>query len=135
MLTPKQAWIKECRWCSNCPPGRCLTTVCKLSPVFIFPSTLQRIKAHCLNCAAQDTHETKPQAVKTCNGHLLRENNNTDRWMSDEGERGICFLHPFRFGKNPTYKKRPLTPEERERRAAPLKKWRSKQAPGTQNGT
>lgn len=108
MLTPKQAWTKECRWCSNCPPGRCLTTVCKLSPVFIFPSTLKRIKAHCQECAGED-------GPKTCDGKLERPNANGN----------ICFLHPFRLGKNPSRKKRTLSNPEYEKRCEVLKKARA----------
>ena len=57
---------------------------------------------HCLDCAALDHGETPEYAVETCKGDLLRENGNTSRWTDDKGvDRGICWLHPYRGGKNP----------------------------------
>ena len=122
-LTPRQAIQKECRWCAGNTPDNCNTTICQLSDLFEHPSSLQRIKAHCLMCAAQDLHETPQQAVKACKGDLLRENGNQKRWTLPDGTtRGACFLYPYRLGKNPERKKRtPLTPEQYERRCEILK--------------
>lgn len=99
-MTAAQAIGWECNSC--CPgqrmtPSRCPTTVCKLSPdVFRCRSSVKRIKAHCLDCAARDLEGTAHEAVRQCTGQLLQEN----------GNGGMCWLHPFRLGKNPDRPKR-----------------------------
>jgi hypothetical protein len=115
MLTAAQAIRKECRFCVGAAQSHCTTTVCKLHPaVFKCRSSVKRIRAHCLECAAQDIGETRFEAIATCTGHLLRENGNTARWIAADGvERGICFLHPYRFGRNPTRTKYPSPPKRK----------------------
>ena len=122
-MTPKTAWFKECRWCSGCKPYDCITQICSLSPnVLENISTLKRIKAHCLDCAALDIGESPQLSVKKCDGHILRENHNSDRWVDKDGvNRGLCFLHKFRFGKNPNRKKRTLTEAHKAKLLASLK--------------
>jgi len=121
-LTAAQAIKRECRWCSGVTPEKCWTTVCKLSPnVYKCRSSVKRIKAHCQDCGARDIGETPYKAVATCNGHLLRENGNTVRWTDSDGkERGVCFLHPYRFGKNPGRTKYP-SPPRRKQAATPAR--------------
>lgn len=82
-MTPARSIRLECRWCSNCKSVDCISKVCKLKDVSL--SHLKRIRAHCLDCV-----ETR-QEVKECTGKLLYE----DR---------LCYLHPYRFGKNPNRK-------------------------------
>lgn len=82
-MTPARAIRLECRWCSNCKTIDCISKVCKLKDVSLSP--LKRIRAHCLDCV-----ETR-QEVKECTGKLLFE----DR---------LCYLHLYRFGKNPRLK-------------------------------
>ena len=70
-MTAAQAIRRECRFCIGAAQANCTTAVCKLHPdVFKFRSSVKRIRAHCLDCAAQDIHETKHEAVATCDGHL-----------------------------------------------------------------
>lgn|GEM_PF-1490748 len=122
--TAAQAIRKECRFCIGAAQANCTTAVCKLHPdVFKCRSSVKRIRAHCLECAAQDIHETKFEAVATCNGHLLRENENAVRWIDDEErERGVCFLHLYRVGKNPDRRK--MSSETRAKRSEILAKHR-----------
>ena len=123
-LTAAQAIRKECRFCIGAAQANCTTAVCKLHPdVFKCRSSVKRIRAHCLECAAQDIHETKFEAVATCNGHLLRENENEIRWTDADGvERGACFLHLYRVGKNPDRRK--MSSEARAKRSEVLAKHR-----------
>jgi transcriptional regulator with XRE-family HTH domain len=123
-MTPAQAIRAECRWCIGAAQSNCTTTVCKLHPAaFKCRSSVKRVRAHCLDCAAQDLHETRHEAVATCDGHLLRENGNEIRWTDSEGvERGVCFLLPYRFGKNPSRRK--MSPEARAKQAEALAKHR-----------
>ena len=83
-MTPARAIKLECKWCSGYEGIRkavtCDSDICKLNNKSLSP--LKRIKAHCLDCV-----ETR-QEVKNCIGKLLSE----DR---------LCYLHPYRFGKNP----------------------------------
>ncbi|MCK6468633.1 MAG: hypothetical protein L6Q53_10610 [Candidatus Brocadia sinica] len=82
--TPAQAVRLECKWCIGMVKGaKCESEICKLKDKSL--SFLKRIKAHCLDCM-----ETK-QEVKNCTGKLLSE----DR---------LCYLHPYRFGRNPRQK-------------------------------
>jgi hypothetical protein len=123
-LTPAQAIKRECRFCIGAAHANCTTTVCRLHPsMFKCRSSVKRIRAYCLDCAAQDTHETKHEAVATCNGRLLRENGNTARLTDVDGvERGVCFLHSYRLGKNPDRRK--MSPETRAKRSELLAKHR-----------
>jgi hypothetical protein len=99
-LTASQAIRRECRRCGGVTPEQCWTRICKLSPnVYECRSKVKRIRAHCLDCAALDIGETPFQAVKSCNGLLLRGNPGGN----------VCFLHPYRFGKNPNRPKYKLT--------------------------
>jgi hypothetical protein len=122
VLTAAQVIRKECRFCIGAAQTNCTTTVCNLHPaVFKCRSSVKRIRGHCLYCVAQDIDETAYKAVATCDGHLLRENGNTARWTDANGlERGVCFLHPYRFGKNPTRTKYP-SPPKREPSATPAR--------------
>lgn len=90
-------------------------------------SSVKFIREVCLECAARDIGETEAQAVRSCTGHLLRENHNPSRWTSGTGEyfpagdtRGVCWLHPYRFGKNPDRVKREWSPEQRAAQATRL---------------
>lgn len=86
-MTPAKAIGLECKWCSGIEGKRliakCNSEICKLNNKSLSP--LKRIKAHCLDCV-----ETR-QEVKNCTGKLLFE----DR---------LCYLHPYRLGKNPRKK-------------------------------
>lgn len=102
----------ECKWCSRVKPIDCITMCCKLSPGCEeeFKSTLQRIKAHCKDCAADND-------PKECDGRLLRPNGNNN----------VCRLHPYRLGKNPERKKRaPLTMEQVKKRLEGLAEYHKK---------
>jgi len=102
MLTAAQAILKECWSCIGNSRSKCASRVCKLRPEnFKCRSSVKRIRAHCLDCAALDIGETPAHAVKTCIGKLLRENGNGK----------MCWLHPFRFGKNPNRPKRTSPPQ------------------------
>jgi hypothetical protein len=113
-IAASQAIRKECRVCNGSALANCASKVCKLHPgVFACRSSVKRIKAHCLDCAAQDIGESPRVAVAGCNGRLLRENGNEIRWTDTTGvERGLCFLHPYRFGKNP--RRTEMTPERKK---------------------
>jgi hypothetical protein len=111
-MTAAEAIRNECRACQpeqRMTPEKCETTMCKLSPnAFECRSSVKRIRTHCLDCAALDflpgtnVLESPQSAVKKCEGRLLRENGNAVRWTDADGvERGVCFLNPYRFGKNP----------------------------------
>jgi hypothetical protein len=83
-------------------PSKCPTKVCKLSPeVFRCRSSVKRIKAHCLDCTVREIDGTALKAVRACTGRLLREN----------GNGGMCWLHPFRLGKNPDRPRRTPAPD------------------------
>lgn len=114
-LSAAQAIRREYRWCIGSSQASCITKVCKLHPdVFECRSSVKRIKAHCLDCAAQDVGESPKAAVSSCNGRLLRENGSAVRWVDPAGvERGVCFLHPYRFGKNP--RRAGMSPERRKK--------------------
>lgn len=116
-MSAREAIAEECRTCQpgiRMSPAKCKSTVCKLNiGVNKCRSSVKRVKAHCLDCAAQDTGETRHEAVRSCTGRLLRENGNSIRWIDSDGrERGVCFLHPYRLGKNPYRPKRTLTPAQ-----------------------
>ena len=121
-MTPAQAIRRECRFCINAAQSNCTTTVCKLHPsVFKCRSSVKRIRTQCLECAARDIGETPHKAVASCNGRLLRENGNEVRWTDSDGkERGVCFLHPYRLGKNPSRTRYP-SPPTRKPSAAPAR--------------
>ena len=83
-MTPAKTIKLECRWCMGGTRGmNCYSEVCKLNDKSLTP--LKRIKFHCLDCV-----ESKGE-VKNCSGKLLFE----DR---------LCYLHPYRLGKNPRLK-------------------------------
>jgi hypothetical protein len=134
-MTAAQAIRRECKWCSAVTPEKCDAKMCKLSPkVFECRSSVKRIRVHCLQCAAQDIGETAHEAVKTCEGRLLRENGNAVRWADSEGtERGVCFLHPYRLGKNPYRPKRKAPPGQGQRGAEALAKYRRERTTGVQD--
>ncbi|OHB35069.1 MAG: hypothetical protein A2Y08_02740 [Planctomycetes bacterium GWA2_40_7] len=80
-ITPSKAIKLECKGCMGSMKSfKCDSQICKLNNKSLSP--LKRIKAHCLDCV-----ETR-QEVKDCTGKLLFE----DR---------VCYLHPYRLGKNP----------------------------------
>ena len=80
-MTPAKAIKLECKWCMGSMKSfKCDSQICKLNNRTL--SHLKRIKAHCLDCV-----ETR-QEVKDCTGKLLSENR-------------LCYLHPYRLGKNP----------------------------------
>jgi hypothetical protein len=120
MITASQAIKRECHWCIGTSQAQCTTKVCKLHPgVSELRSRVKRIREHCLDCAAQDIGETKYKAADTCTGRLLCENGNEVRWVDSAGvERGVCYLHPYRFGKNPNRvshtRKMPTPPAARD---------------------
>ena len=61
-----------------------------------------------------DTGERPHEAVRDCKGDILLENGNPSKWTDEAGvERGMCWLHPYRFGKNPYRPKRPATPAQK----------------------
>jgi hypothetical protein len=124
VLTAAQVIRLECRFCTRTAQAKCTTKVCNLHHgVSELRSSVKKIKAHCMGCAAQDIGETRFEAIATCTGHLLRENGNTARWTDADGlERGVCFLHPYRLGKNPT--RRRMSPETRAKRSEVLAKHR-----------
>jgi len=102
-VSAARAIKRECRFCSGGPQSACRTETCKLHPsVFECRSSVKRIKAHCLECAAHGSGETRHEAVRNCSGRLLREN----------GNGGKCWLHPFRLGKNPNRPKRTPAPSQ-----------------------
>ena len=121
-LTAAKVIRKECRFCIGAAQANCTTTVCKLHPnVFKCRSSVKRIKTHCQDCAVRDLSGSVHQAVRDCTGRILRENGNPVRWTDKDGqERGVCFLHPYRFGKNPTRAKYP-SPPQRKRSATPAR--------------
>lgn len=83
-MTPSKAIRLECKWCmGGRKTYRCDRDICKLNNKTLSP--LKRIKAHCLDCV-----ETR-QKIKDCTGKLLFE----DR---------LCYLHIFKFGRNPKLK-------------------------------
>lgn len=83
-MTPAIAIRLECKWCMGSVKSfTCDSEFCKLNNKSLTP--LRRIKAHCLDCV-----ETR-QEVKECTGKLLFE----DR---------LCYLHPYRLGRNPKIK-------------------------------
>ena len=121
--TPAKAITSECRWCKGGARWVCESTVCALNGP---GSSLKRIKAHCLDCAARDLGESAHDAVRSCDGHLLRENWNAERWTDPTGkERGLCFLLPYRFGKNPARPRR-LSPEHKAKMIAALAEYHSR---------
>jgi len=99
-MTPAHAIKAECRRCNGGSRRKCESKVCALNkPGY----KLLRIKAHCRECNGDD-HPSE------CTGRLLN------------GE--ICFLHPFRLGRNPSSKMRTLTPERKAAAVARLEKYR-----------
>ena len=91
-MTPKQAWKLVCKQCAKTTPHKCETKICQLSDIFKFKSTLKRIKAHCLDCAATDLDQPITRDVINCVDTK-------------------CPLHPYRLGKNPNRKKRAPNPD------------------------
>lgn len=99
-VSPTKAIKLECKYCLNGERiSQCNTKVCKLDRKVFQGSALKRIKAHCLDCVCGTHYD-----VKACDGKLL------DKDIND----GTCFLHPFRLGKNPFFKKRILTENEKD---------------------
>lgn len=126
-VTAARAIGRECNSC--CPgqrmtPSKCPTKVCKLSPeVFQYRSSVKRIKAHCLDCAVRELDGTAIKAVRACTGRLLREN----------GTGGMCWLHPFRLGKNPDRPRRTPAPDLGKKGAEVLARYRRGQRPDIGN--
>jgi hypothetical protein len=89
---------QECRSCNTLSQNQCVTKVCQLHPnVWTGKrSKVRQIKAHCLDCVGTI------QQVKDCTGKLLRPNDNGN----------MCYLHPYRTGKNPARKKSGRTPSQ-----------------------
>ena len=84
IMTPSKAIKLECRWCmGSVKSSTCDSQICKLNNKSLTP--LKRIKSHCLDCV-----ESRKE-IKDCTGKLLFE----DR---------LCYLHPYRLGKNPRLK-------------------------------
>jgi len=74
-------------------------------------TAIQAIKAYCIGCMGGDKTE-----VKLCP-------------CSD------CELHPFRLGRNPNYKGRELTDEEREKRAEQMREMQRKRKEESERNT
>ena len=91
-MTAAQAIRLECRWCNTKAQAECVTKICNLHPEVWTGkrSKVRQIKAHCIACVGSVLQ------VKECDGNLLRKNGNDN----------ICYLHPYRMGKNPAIKKR-----------------------------
>ena len=101
-LTAAQAIRRECKSCSGTTPKNCPTELCKLSPdVFPCRSSVKRIAAHCKDCSGENP-------PITCKGLLLRPNGNVRI-----EEYSLCWLHPFRLGRNPYKPKREPTPHQK----------------------
>ena len=101
-MTAAQAIHKECRACTGNARSKCISATCKLRPEnFKYRSSVKRIAAHCRECAISDSGRSL-KAVKYCTGQLLRENGNGK----------MCWLHPFRMGKNPNRPKRASLPQK-----------------------
>jgi hypothetical protein len=81
-LSPSRAIKKECQWCLNNRFPDCGSRVCILKNDELTP--LRKIRKHCLDCAGDSFAE-----VKACDGKVLYPEPHT------------CYLHEFRFGKNP----------------------------------
>lgn len=93
MISADKAIRKECKFCipgKDMTPEKCSSEVCQLcGGVWEGPkSRVKQIRAFCLDCAGS------VKDVEECKGLLLRDN----------GNGGICWLHPYRFGKNPARK-------------------------------
>ena len=83
-LTPKQAISAECKFCNNTINFHgCSSELCQLNNMEL--KHIKRIKAHCLTCVP----EQNLPGVKDCDGKVTNS------------EPHICYLHPFRLGKNP----------------------------------
>ena len=103
MISADKAIRNECKFCQprlQMTPEKCYSQVCQLSAsVWDGPkSRVKQIRAHCLECAGS------VQAVEECKGNILRDN----------GNGGICWLHPYRFGKNPARKAAPLSDRKKK---------------------
>ena len=87
VLTAARAIKLECRYCNTLSQSECITKICNLHPNVWEGkrSKVKQIRAHCLECAGT------PAEVKSCDGKILRKNEN----------KNICYLHPYRMGKNP----------------------------------
>jgi hypothetical protein len=72
-----------------------------------------------LDCAARDLEGTAHEAVKACTGLLLCEN----------GNGCVCWMHPFRLGKNPYRTKRTPAPDLGKKGAEVLARYRRGQQP------
>ena len=103
-MTAAQAIKKECRFCNTLPQSACVTRRCNLHPGVWEGkrSKVRQIRAHCLECAGA------PDQVKSCNGKLGRKNDNGN----------ICYLHPYRMGRNPARAKQTASPALMSRLAA-----------------
>ena len=99
-MTPGQAIKAECRKCKGGQVFRCESKTCDLNRT---GRPLPKIKAHCKTCNGDDH-------PRECTGKLLDD--------------GSCNLHPFRLGKNPSAKKRTLSPEHKAKLVAALSKHR-----------
>jgi hypothetical protein len=126
MVTAAQAIKRECRFCINASQEKCMTKICALHPgVSELRSSVKKIKTHCMECAIRDLSGSVHQAVLDCGGQILRENGNTALWIDQDGrERGVCWLHPFRLGRNPDRRK--MSPETREKRSESMAKLRAR---------
>ncbi|MDN3515357.1 MAG: hypothetical protein NG747_13295 [Candidatus Brocadia sp.] len=81
ITTPARAIKQECHWCLGEVRGRvCHSKICKLNDNTL--PNLEKIRLYCLDCV-----ETK-QEGKDCTEKLL-------------SEPSPCYLHPYRFGRNP----------------------------------
>jgi hypothetical protein len=99
-MTPAQAIKAECRRCKGGQRFECESELCALNKS---GRALALIKAHCKECNGDD----RPA---DCTGRML--------------DGTACLLHPCRLGKNPTAKRRTLSPEQRAAMAARLEKFR-----------
>jgi hypothetical protein len=93
MISADKSIRKECKFCQpgkDMTPEKCCSSVCQLNPGVWEGgrSRVKQIRAFCLGCAGT------PQAVEECGGRPLREN----------GNGSVCWLYPYRFGKNPARK-------------------------------
>ena len=86
-MTPKQAILKQCRFCMNANIFRgCNSEYCNLNDSSF--SNLKKTKRHCITCIP----EQSVQGVRKCSGEILNP------------EPHKCSLHPYRLGHNPRRK-------------------------------
>ena len=99
-MTPKRAISITCRVCNGGKP--CHDTKCALNNTAL--SHILRIKAHCQECATDNT-------VSECTGKIIGAQAKMQRELGAESD--ICPLFPFRYGKNPR-RSRKLSEEEKK---------------------